>query len=212
MMKKNTRQAAMILMNASSNLFIKFINNKKLIIFICIFISSISITFIYGMFVPNIESKVIFGMGIFSSSIGLWYKLQADQENKSKSVEDLEFYIDKLINKVNADIGKLDMKLEAIKSINDNRLDNLDQQLVRQDTLLTNHLKSLGHIETEKQISHILAKLDVFSLNLAQVTKEYEKQKQIDSIFTSLDNLAEELIRVKGFLKSDGFIERRYHE
>lgn len=192
-----------------------FLNNKTLIIFTCIFGSSVSFFFALNIWLSDGNNRVSTALALFFAATGYWAKTKYELENKSKSILELEQLIES--NKKSAEkqleesLDKLEIETKAANTLQDNKFETLRNDLTRLEASLESHLMSVGHIETEKRLSELTATTQVLRLNVSQISKEYEGKELLKNMVETQKAIIDEQLEFRGFLKSHGFKPRTHN-
>ncbi|MFM6007857.1 MAG: hypothetical protein ACKPB7_32180 [Sphaerospermopsis kisseleviana] len=137
--------------------------------------------------------------------MGYWAKVRYELENKSKSVLDLEQLIE--FNKVQIEellvksLEKLEVDMNIVNKVQDKEFESIKDKMNQLAANLASHLNSVGHIETEKRLSNLVATTQVLQLNILQVSKEYENKRILEELINNHEEL-------KKFVKTLGFKEK----
>lgn len=187
-------------------LLLGFLNNKTLIIFICISGASISSFFALSIWLNDNNNRVSTALTLFFATIGYWAKTKYELENKSRSILELEQLIEvnrkQLHEYFSKALDRLEIEAEAANTVQDKDFDTIKEAVAKLSASLVSHVESVGHIETEKRLSDITANTKVLQLQILQVSKEYENRRLLDSI-------AAENREIKGFITKQGFVDRQ---
>ena len=182
-----------------------FLNNRSLIIFVCIFSASISSFFALSIWLEDNSNRVSTALTLFFSAIGYWAKVRYELENKSKSVLDLERLIES--NRVQIEellvksLEKLEVEMNIANTVQDKEFESIKDKMNQLAANLESHLSSVGHIETEKRLSNLAATTQVLQLNILQVSKEYENKRLLEELINDHEEL-------RKFVKTLGFKEQ----
>jgi len=141
---------------------------RKLTLFVSLVIATIAVNVLLRNYLSFSDSLPVASL-FFSVVLGLWQWLEDRQDRNQRSLEELEDRFNYLIQELRRESQTFDDSIRKDFNLTTQKLEGLS-------VMFTNHIQSIGHTETVKNITDIKESL-VYTQTLVNVHTEYAQLK-----------------------------------